>query len=277
VGDVTAERRSRANLEAERDFLLRSIEDLERERAAGDVDLDDYAELRADYVARAAFALRALEGRDEATETRQQVAEEDRWRRLRRYLGRRRTRRVLVATGVVCVIAVLGLVAAELAGLRLPGESPTGSVSLPRAQRIDDDLAAAALFANSGHEAEAVGLYDEVLTLDPRQPVALADRGWLERLAGIDADSEKTIRIGDQSIASAVAIDPHDADAHAYDAVALSQDEHRLGAAARQIALMEADHPSTSLLAEFAPTLVAIDRAAHAPVPHNLLVVSKRR
>ena len=51
MGDVTAERRARSDLEAERDFLLRSIEDLERERAAGDVGADDYAELRSDYVA----------------------------------------------------------------------------------------------------------------------------------------------------------------------------------------------------------------------------------
>ncbi len=277
MGDVTAERRSRADLEAERDFLLRSIEDLERERAAGDVAGDDYDEIRADYVARAAVTLRALEGHDDATKPRAISAGADRWRRLRRYLGRRRTRRALVATVLVCVILALGLVAAELAGLRLPGESATGSVSLPRAQRIQDDLAAASLYANSGQEADAVGLYDEVLTLDPRQQVALADRGWLERLAGRDAHSQKTIVIGDASIARAVAVDPHYADAHAYEAVALSQDEDRLTAATRQIALMEADHPSDALLAQFAPSLVAIERAAHVPVPRNLVVFAKRR
>jgi hypothetical protein len=180
-------------------------------------------------------------------------------------------------TGVVCLVVVLGLVAAELAGLRLPGESATGSVSLPRAQRIDDDLAAAAVFATTGHEAEAVGLYDEVLILDPRQEVALADRGWLERLAGRDAHSEKAIRVGDESIASAVAVDPRYADAHAYEAIALSQDDHRLAAAARQIALMAKDHPSVALLAQFGASLVAIDRAARVPVPRNLVVATRRQ
>ena len=50
----------RAALEEERDFLLASLDDLERERAAGDVDDHDYRTLRADYTARAAAVLRAL-------------------------------------------------------------------------------------------------------------------------------------------------------------------------------------------------------------------------
>ena len=47
-------------LEEERDFLLRSLDDLEREREAGDLDDADYATLKDDYTARAAGVLRAL-------------------------------------------------------------------------------------------------------------------------------------------------------------------------------------------------------------------------
>ncbi len=275
MGDVTAEWRSRSDLEAERDFLLRSIEDLERERAAGDVGSADYTELRADYVARAATTLRALEGHNSTFECPAVPLGTQRWRRTRRYLGRRRTRRVLVVTGVVCLLLALGLTAAELAGVRLPGESATGSVSLPRAAQIRDDLAAASLYANNGNEAEAVGLYEAVLGLDPRQPVALADRGWLERLAGRDAHSTKTVAIGDASIARAVAVDPRYADAHAYEAIALFQDDDRVASAARQVALMEADHPSDALLAQFGSLLAAIDKQAHEPVPHNLIAFAR--
>jgi tetratricopeptide (TPR) repeat protein len=42
----------------ERDHLLRSLDDLDRELAAGDIDLHDYATLRADYTSRAAAILR---------------------------------------------------------------------------------------------------------------------------------------------------------------------------------------------------------------------------
>ena len=50
-----------ARLEEERGFLLRSLDDLERERAAGDMDDVDYTTLRDGYTARAAAVLRAIE------------------------------------------------------------------------------------------------------------------------------------------------------------------------------------------------------------------------
>lgn len=43
-----------AALEEQRDFLLRSLTDLDREHDAGDLDDHDHAELRDDYTARAA-------------------------------------------------------------------------------------------------------------------------------------------------------------------------------------------------------------------------------
>ena len=48
-------------LRGERDVLLASLEDLERERDAGDLSEEDYALLRGRYTARAAEVLRALE------------------------------------------------------------------------------------------------------------------------------------------------------------------------------------------------------------------------
>ena len=49
-----------ASLEEERDFLLRSIDDLEREHAAGDIDEADYQQLSDGYVARTAEVVRAI-------------------------------------------------------------------------------------------------------------------------------------------------------------------------------------------------------------------------
>ncbi len=50
-----------AELEEERRFLLRSLDDLEREHAAGDVDEADYETLRDGYTVRAAAVLRQIE------------------------------------------------------------------------------------------------------------------------------------------------------------------------------------------------------------------------
>ncbi len=50
-----------SDLADEREFLLRSLEDLDRERAEGNLDDAQYASLHADYTARAAAVLRAME------------------------------------------------------------------------------------------------------------------------------------------------------------------------------------------------------------------------
>ena len=50
-----------ARLEEERAFLLKSLDDLERERDAGDIDERDYETLKDDYTRRAVTVLRAIE------------------------------------------------------------------------------------------------------------------------------------------------------------------------------------------------------------------------
>ena len=55
---LDAERRRQ--LEEERDFLMRSLDDLELEHESGGIDDESYAELHDDYTARAAAVIRAL-------------------------------------------------------------------------------------------------------------------------------------------------------------------------------------------------------------------------
>src|SRR5580658_2201152 len=49
------------SLEQEREFLLRSLADLDAELEAGDIDDDDYRSRTDDYTARAAAVLKAIE------------------------------------------------------------------------------------------------------------------------------------------------------------------------------------------------------------------------
>ena len=60
-GPVPAVDPATRELEEERDFLLRSLADLEAEHDAHDIDDVDYRNLKDDYTARAAAVLRALE------------------------------------------------------------------------------------------------------------------------------------------------------------------------------------------------------------------------
>ena len=53
---------TRRALEEERDLLLTSLDQLDEERAEGDLDDADFEELRDDYTRRAAVVLRRLDG-----------------------------------------------------------------------------------------------------------------------------------------------------------------------------------------------------------------------
>ena len=166
-----------ADLEEERDFLLRSLDDLERERAAGDIDEADYEALRDDYTARAAGVLRAIEqGR-----TRLPVRRQADPRRL---------------VGVVLAVALLaggaGALVAAMSGTRRPGDTITGGVG----DTVEDRLAEAVQLANEGRLSDALRIYDEVVADDPREVRALMDRGLLLLQAGSAAGSDTLLTRG---------------------------------------------------------------------------------
>jgi tetratricopeptide (TPR) repeat protein len=181
-------------LEEQRDFLLRSLEDLERERAAGDVDEHDYQALRDDYTARAAAVLRELAA------GRAQPAPPGPRR------SRRRTALVVVAVGAFAVLA--GVLVAQTAGRRNPGEVATGGVS----QSVTEKLNEAGRRAGDGDLDAAIGLYDEVLVDDPGNPEALTYKGWLTTLGGDEAG-------GLEALLDAATANPTYPDVHAFLAI----------------------------------------------------------
>lgn len=164
-------------LEEEREFLLRSLEDLDREHAAGDVDDADYAALKDDYTARAAAVLRAIEaGRS----------------RSRRHRRPSNSRRPLLVIGAVVLFAVAaGALVAQSAGRREVGEFISGDIN----QSITEKLNEAGRHGAQGDYERAIGLYSEVLDEDPANAEALAYRGWMQYLGG-DAEAGLTGLIG---------------------------------------------------------------------------------
>jgi tetratricopeptide (TPR) repeat protein len=260
-----------AALEEERDHLLRSIEDLDREHAAGEVGEPDYAELRAGYVARAAAVLRALE---EASSPTAGSPQEHHRSGMRRALGRRRVRLALGAVLAICVVGLVLLFALRAAGVRLPGETASGSPSLSSAQQVRQDLQQARQLGSSGDVKDALTLYQQVLAVEPHQPEALAYRGWLLRLTGLQERSTSARRelvdAGRASIEEAVAAEPAYGDAHLFLGLTLLEDARQLQPAVAQFRLALADHASTSLISATRPVLVRAFRSAHAPLPAGL-------
>jgi tetratricopeptide (TPR) repeat protein len=182
---------ARAELEDQRDFLLRSLDDLERERAAGDLDDADYRVLHDDYTARAAEVLRAIEAGRLPGATGGRVA-------VRR--GRR-----LVAWALVGTIAVsAGLAVAGASGSRLPGETISGEIRQTTSGRLQQ----AAELAQGGKVTEALVVYDEVLVAEPDNVEALSERGLLLVSLGAATGRPALGEQGAASIEQALALDP---------------------------------------------------------------------
>jgi hypothetical protein len=168
VISVTPERR--AQLEEEREFLLASLADLEREFAAGDVADDDYVSLKDSYTARAAIIIRELSD-VEQTKVRKSIG----WR-------------PIVWSAAVLLLAITsGVVVARNTGERLPGQVMTGGIE-------DDSVSSLLVQARSMGMADipaVLDLYSRVLSIEPDNIEALTYFGWFTVLSSTqETDAE---------------------------------------------------------------------------------------
>lgn len=276
-------------LEAELDFVLRSIEDLDREFEAGDLAPDDYSTLKDSYSARAAEILRELEAQGErgaqgeaggrTGEERPELADmasalspypspADASGGTRSFGGRLRAhRRKLLVVGAVAAFsaAAVVFVVARLTE-RLPGQFATGSVSLGSSQLVDRRLAQAAVLEGEGRYLQALQVYQQVLASHPHQPVALAEAGWLEYEAGLQASDDAVEERGATLVAEAVSIDPGAYAGHLYLGT-IDLDRSDFEAAVEQYRLFLAEDPPATIKKSALPFLAKAFSSAHQPLP----------
>lgn len=200
----------------EREFLLRSLRDLEAERAAGDIDEADYVALRDDYTARAAALLRAEVEPEPATGPDPvlgaPVATYRHQRAQKRTAGP--VRAVLVVAGLLATAAVAGWAVAQASGERVAGDVATGEIE----QASTDRITRAQQLVSEGKLLDAVKTYDALLSDDPDNPVALAERGWL-----ISRVDPSLVDRGLEAIDRAIAVAPTYPQAHFYRGMILLQ------------------------------------------------------
>lgn len=209
-----------AALEEQRDFLLRSLDDLEREHEAGDVDEADYLALKDDYTARAAAVIRAIEGRKAA------------------FASRRRPRRlgptIAVVLGVLALLVGAGVLVAVSSGERGAGDEITGDI---RETTIDElaearEYFAQALNAPTGPERvdaymKASDAYQAILERQPENEEALTYRGWLLHNLAVEAAAslpEDAAALDAEALAllsEAVRVQPGYTDARIFRAIVL--------------------------------------------------------
>lgn len=195
-----------AALEEQRDFLLRSLTDLDREHAAGDLDDQDYEALKDDYTARAAEVIRAIDDQQAA------FADAKRPRSLGRSLA--------WAAGIVGFAVLAGVVAAGAMGARKAGESASGGVTV---SQTASQRANACIPKMQSAPDDAFACFEKVLDEDPKNAVALTWSAWQLSLAAPDftddtqqaqAQALAAVRLGE-----AVASDPNYSYARAFRAV----------------------------------------------------------
>ena len=237
----------RDELEEERDFLLASLQDLEREREAGELSERDYQALHADYTSRAAVVLRALE-RDGSRPARgaSQAPRPV------------KTRRPLVVTlGVVLLVAaVAGGAVATFSSQREPGAPMTGSLPDTPAGRMQQALR----LESEGQAAEALKIYDQLIRENPRDIAALSYRGWLLKRAGLPDQAM-------DSLDRAIAVDPKFPDAHFFRGMVLYQDRKDPASAVTEFRLFLSNNPPQEMIPLVEDVLRRAMADAGQPVP----------
>jgi tetratricopeptide (TPR) repeat protein len=266
---------TRAELDDERTFLLDSLEDLERERAAGDLSDADYEVLRDRYTRRAAEVLRALDRGDgtgdEGTEARRPGVEpgsqpEGTADVVTSRPRRRRRRRTLVAGLLVLLAALAVTVVLTRSGTRLPGETATGSVDLSHASQVRRTLAQAETLEAQNDAPGAVRLYEQVLTQDPTQPDALTQLGWLEFEAGAAAHDAAVLEKAQRLEEEAQHVAPRAYAPHLYLGSMLLAEGDDTGAVAQYRQFL-ADSPPPDEVRAAQQLIDKAFTAAHQPVP----------
>ena len=237
---------TREELEEERDFLLASLRDLQREREAGELSERDYQALRDDYTARAAVVLRALErGKDRPATPRDRPQPV----RTRRSLG-------ITVVVIVAIAGVAGGAVAAFSGQRQAGAPLTGSLPDTPSGRMQQALE----LESQGKAADALKIYDELLRGDPRNVQALAYRGWLLKRAGLP---DKAM----ESLDQAVAIDPKFPDAHFFRGMVLYQDRKDPAGAVTEFRLFLSNNPPQEMVPLVEDVLRRAMADAGQPVP----------
>ena len=199
----------RAGLEAERDQLLRSLDDLDAEYAAGELDQHDFENLRDGYTARAAEVLRQLAGPETpgvSAGTGSDPSSEP----------RPRPKRIAMVGALAVLAVVAGYALAQAAGERGVNDSLTGAIDPSSRTRV---LECQTMGSTGGDLVGALQCFDEILAGDPKNAEALTYRGWYLLLAagslqdtaanaGDSAQADELTATGLSYLDRAIAADP---------------------------------------------------------------------
>jgi tetratricopeptide (TPR) repeat protein len=258
------------SLERERDFLLRSLDDLEEERAAGSIDDDSYRALHDDYTARAAAVIRALRDGVDARRAAPPVS---------------LARRLTVIGGLVAFAVLAGFALAYALGARLPGQTASGNNAassrpgaavdqrsrLEAAVRRDPDDVASRLLLARHLEADddlpgALEQYDEVVRIDP----AIAQSGRILYLTASQAPPDQAADLVDTARARldhSIELDPELAAPRFFRAIVLANEFGDFAGARSDLQRYLLAEPNGTFADQARQLLADVTNALESPAP----------
>jgi len=304
---MTPERASLADerwhLRDQRDFLVRSLADAEREHDVGDLSDQDFELLQRRDTAKLEevdAALRALDVRAAVAGVEPGPSGQDQWGPApgewtgepastsdrdtarpevptgaaggRSAIRRRPRRRRWLATGGVVAILVAGVVllVAHMTAPSLPGQDPSGSVVQSPTARLAQELQQAADTENGGHLLEALGQYQKILLAHPAQPQALAEAGWIEYELGSEYKNGALVQDGQAMVEHAVVLAPRAYAGHLYLGTIELERVKNVDMAVEQYSEFLALDPPHRIVAHAAPFIRTAYTDAKVPVPSGL-------
>ncbi|MDQ1474983.1 MAG: hypothetical protein QOE62_212 [Actinomycetota bacterium] len=231
------EQRVHEELEAEREFLLRSLDDLDSELFAGNIDPDTYRVLHDDYTARASAVIRSIADGVE-----------------RRAAGTRTVSpltRGLTIGGIVVFALLAAFLLAHTVGQRSSGQQITGDAQSSRttttlsqtgqvaaakaaADARPNDYSARINYARTLAPIDPTDAIKEFVAaskLDPKQPEPYAFTGWLTALVArqitTPATKQELLDAAARSLDKAISVDPAYAPSYVFKGVILAKFENK--------------------------------------------------
>jgi tetratricopeptide (TPR) repeat protein len=268
-------------LNDQREFLLRSIDDADREHAAGDMakadrdvlvmrDQKRLAEVEAELAAlgpvttTAPAAPAAPDARDAPEPVSPVVADVPARRRLGPW------RRVGIVAASLLIVAGAVILVNHAVNPSLPGQAPSGSITESKARLIEQELAAAAVLNNNGEAIQALQVYNRVLAQDPEDPEALAAWGWLEWNYGNAGKSPTLLAAGRRAETKAIAVAPSYYAGHLFLGLIVLNQDHDAQGAVKEFTKFLADSPPNAELVSVASLVVTGYQQANVALPPKL-------
>jgi tetratricopeptide (TPR) repeat protein len=267
----TAAPEDRWYLNDEREFLLRSLDDAEREHDAGDLSDEDHSVLLARDQVRLAeveAALAALGTESLPASALNGPVEEP---RVPENAGRSEWRRIGIIAACFLIAAGIFVLVIHAGKPRLPGQASSGSITVSKATLIEQQLAQAVIYNNGGKLVPALKEYELVLSEDPTNPAALAAAGWLQWNSGFAANAPTIMVAGRKDVEKSVQVAPSYYGGHLFLGVILSQQDKNYKGAVQQFNKFLADDPPEQEVGQVASLLATVYSEAGLALPSQLL------